>query len=137
MSRTQCRLSGERGHWEEDCPQADVDMPQAQRRVTFSRPPVGVGVSQAWRVETWTISPSTESAEPRLKTWTSQEIQESANLMGVTMTMPEGHAIPDCGAALDCIGEVAARSNSSSHHRVWRNTLHCSCGQKSTFQVWR
>ena len=28
--------------------------------------------------------------------------------MGVTMTMSEGHAILDCGAALDCIGEVAA-----------------------------
>ena len=28
--------------------------------------------------------------------------------MGVSMTMPEGHAIFDCGAALDCIGEVAA-----------------------------
>ena len=27
--------------------------------------------------------------------------------MGVTMTMHEGHAILDCGAALDCIGEVA------------------------------
>ena len=40
--------------------------------------------------------------------WTSQEIQESTNLMGVTMTMPEGHAILDRGAALDCIGEVAA-----------------------------
>ena len=38
----------------------------------------------------------------------SQEIQESTNLMGVTLTMPEGHAILDCGAALDCIGEVAA-----------------------------
>ena len=31
--------------------------------------------------------------------------------MGVTMTMPEGHAIWDCGAALDCIGEVAAYSS--------------------------
>ena len=47
VSRTQCRLCGV-GHWEEDCPQADVDMPQAKHRVTFSRPPVGVGVSQAW-----------------------------------------------------------------------------------------
>ena len=28
--------------------------------------------------------------------------------MGVTMTMPERHAIFYCGAALDCIGEVAA-----------------------------
>ena len=28
--------------------------------------------------------------------------------MGVTMTMLEGHAILDCGVALDCIGEVAA-----------------------------
>ena len=46
VSRTQCRLCGEEGHWEEDCPQADVDMPHAKRRVTFSRPPVGVGVSQ-------------------------------------------------------------------------------------------
>ena len=28
--------------------------------------------------------------------------------MGVTMTMPEGHAILDRGAALDCIGDVEA-----------------------------
>ena len=28
--------------------------------------------------------------------------------MGVTMTMPEGHAILYCGVALDCIGEVEA-----------------------------
>ena len=27
--------------------------------------------------------------------------------MGVTTTMPEGHVILDCGAALDCIAEVA------------------------------
>ena len=108
VSRTQCRLCGRQGHWEEESPHADVDMPQAKRRVTFSRPPVGVGVSQAWGVETWTVSPSTESAGTRLKTWTSQEIQESTNHMGVTMTMPEGHAIFDCGAALDCTGEVAA-----------------------------
>ena len=108
VSRTQCRMCGEEGHWEENCPQADVDMPQAKRRVTFARPPVGVGVSQAWGVETWTVSPSTDSAEARLKPWTSQEIQESTNLMGVTLTIPEGHAILDCGAALDCIGEVAA-----------------------------
>ena len=108
VSRTQCRLCGEEGHWQEDCPQADVDMPQAKRRVTFSRHPVGAGVSQAWCIETWTVSPSAESAETRLEMWTFQEIQESTNLMGVTMTMPEGHAILDCGAALDCIGEVAA-----------------------------
>ena len=30
VSRTQCRMCGEEGHWEEDCPQADVDMPQAK-----------------------------------------------------------------------------------------------------------
>ena len=60
-----------------------------------------------WGVETWTVAPSAENAETRLK-WTSQELQESTNLMGVTMTMPEGHAILDCGAALDCLGEVAA-----------------------------
>ena len=77
----------------EDCPQADVDMPQAKRRVTFSRPPVGTGASQAWGVETWTVAPSADNAETRLKMWTSQEIQESTNLMGVTMTMPERHAI--------------------------------------------
>ena len=108
MSRAQCRLCGEEGHWEEDCPQADVDIPQAKRRVTFFRPLVGVGVSQAWGLETWTVSPATESAETRFKTWASQEIHESTNLMGVTMSMPEGHAILDSGAALDCIGEVAA-----------------------------
>ena len=76
--------------------------------MTFYGPPVGTGVSQAWGVETWTFAPSAESAETRLKMWTSQETQESMNLMGVTMTMPEGHTILDCGAALDCIGEVAA-----------------------------
>ena len=54
--------------------QADLDMPQAKRRVTFSRPPVGTGVSQAWSVETWTVAPSAESADIRLKMWTSQEI---------------------------------------------------------------
>ena len=83
-------------------------MPQAKRRVTFSRPPVGTDVSQAWCVETWTAAPSAENAETRFKMWTSQEIQESTNLMGVTMTMPEGHAILVSGAALDCLGEVAA-----------------------------
>ena len=108
VSRTQCRLCGEEGHREEDCPQADVDMPQAKRRVTFSRPPVGTGVSQAWCVETWTVVPSADNAETRHKMWTSLEIHESTNLMGVTMTMPEGHDLLDCGAALDCIGEVAA-----------------------------
>ena len=71
VSRTQCRLCGEEGHWEEDCPQADVDMPQAKCRLTFSRPLVGVGVSQAWGVEAWTVTPSTENAETRLKWWTS------------------------------------------------------------------
>ena len=82
-------------------------MPQAKRRVTFPDLLL-VSVSQAWSVETWTVSQSTDNAETRLKSWTSQEIQESTNLMGVTMPMPEGHAILDCGAALDCIGEVAA-----------------------------
>ena len=90
VSRTQCRLCAAEGHWEEDCPQADVDMPQAKRRVTFSRPLVGVGVSQAWGVETWTVSSLTENAETRLKSWTSQEFPASTNLMGVTMTVPEG-----------------------------------------------
>ena len=108
VSRTQCRLCGEEGHWEEDCPLADVDMLHAKRRVTLYRPPSGTGVSQTWGVEMWTVSPSAESAETRLKMWTSQEIQESTNLMGVTMTMFEGHAILDCGVALGCIGEVAA-----------------------------
>ena len=83
----------EEGHWEEDWPQADVDMPQAKRRVTLSRPPVGVGVSQAWSVETWTVSSLTENAETRLKSWTSQEIPANTNLLGVTMTVPEGRAI--------------------------------------------
>ena len=124
LSRTQCRLCGEEGHWEEDCPQADFDMPQAKCRVTFSGPPVGVGVPQARRVETWTVSPSTESAGTRLKTWASQEIQESTNLTGVTMTMPEWDAILDCGAALDCVGEVsAARTaqaiNASGETQLW------------------
>ena len=39
-------MCGEEGHWEEDCLQADVDMPQAKRHVTFARPLVGLGVSR-------------------------------------------------------------------------------------------
>ena len=31
----QGRLCGEEGHWEEDCLRADIDMPQAKRRVIF------------------------------------------------------------------------------------------------------
>ena len=136
VSRTLCRVCGEEDLWEEDCPQTDVDMPPAIRRVTFSGPPVGTGVSQAWGVETCTVAPSAANAETRLKMWTSQEIEESTNLMGVTMTMPEGHAILDCGVALDCIGQVAAARTAPGHHRVWRNTSSCSCGQNSTFQIW-
>ena len=45
----------------------------------------------AWGVETWT-APSTNTAETGNMSWTSQ-VQESTNLMGVTMTMPGGHAI--------------------------------------------
>ena len=110
VSRTLCRLCGEEGHWEEDCPQADVNMPQAKTPCVFFPDLllVLVSLSQAWGVETWTVSPSAESVEYRLKMWTSQEIQESTNLMGITMTKPEGHAILDNGAALDCIGQVAA-----------------------------
>ena len=101
VSLTQCRLCGEEGHWEEGCPRAGVDMPQAKRSVTFSTPPVGVGVSRAWGVEARTVSQSTDAPETRLNSWSSQEIHESTNLMGLTMTMPEGHAMLDCGAALD------------------------------------
>ena len=43
-----------------------------------------------------------------LKLGRQKMLQESTNLMGVTMTMPERHAILDCTAALDCIGEAAA-----------------------------
>ena len=112
VSRTQCGMCGEEGHWEEDCPQAHVDMPQAKSRATFSRPHVvGVGVSQARCVEAWTVSQSTENAKTRLKSWTSQEMQESTKLMGVTMTMPEGHAMLDSGAALDCCSSVHIINN--------------------------
>ena len=45
--------------------------------------------------------------------------------MGVTMTMPEGHAILDSGAALDCIG---------GHHCVWRNTSPRSSGKIQRFK---
>ena len=34
-SRTQCRLRGEEGHWEEDCPQADVDNALSQTPCDF------------------------------------------------------------------------------------------------------
>ena len=95
VSRTQCRLCGEK------VTQADVDTAQAKRRVTFARPLVGTSVSQACDVKACIVSPSTETAETRLRSRTSQELQESTNLMGVTMTMPEGYAILDCGAALD------------------------------------
>ena len=76
MSRTQCRLCGEEGHWEEDCPQADVDMPQAKRRVTF---PVLLlvlaslkpGVLKRVRLR------RLQNTKTRLEMWTSQEIQKA------------------------------------------------------------
>ena len=81
VSRTQCRLCG-----------------GESLGVTLFKPPVGFGVSQAWGVETWTVSPSTDTAETRLRSRTSQKIPESTNLMVVTMTMPEWYAILDCVA---------------------------------------
>ena len=112
-------------------------MPQAKRRVTFSRPPVGINVSQPWGLETWTVAPSAESAETRLKMWTSQEIQESTNLMGVTMTMPEGHVILDCGAALDCIGDVAAARTAQAITASGETRRPAVVDKNSTFQIWR
>ena len=49
--------------------------------------------------------------------------------MGVTLTMPEGHAILDCGAALDCIGEVAAARTAQAITASGRNTSPRSSGQ--------
>ena len=60
--------------------------------------------------------------KPDSKFWTSQEIQESTNLMGVTMTMPEGHAILDSGASLDCIGEVEAARTAQAITASGENT---------------
>ena len=56
--------------------------------------------------------------------------------MGVTMTMPEGHAIWDCGAALDCIGEAAAARTAQlgPSPRLEKNTS-CSCGQDTAFRA--
>ena len=42
-----------------------------------------------------------------LEQWVAEPVMSEC-LMTVTETMPEGHAILDCGAALDCIGSVAA-----------------------------
>ena len=88
-------------------------------------------------VETWTVAPSADNAENRLKMWTSQEIQESTNLMGVTMTMPEGHAILDCGAALDCIGEVAAARTAQASTASGETRRPAVVDKNSTFQIWR
>ena len=85
VSRTQCRLCGEEGHWEEDCLQADVEMPQAKRRETFSRPPVGVGVSQAWCVGN--LDGLTVDRECRNSTQVVDVTRNpSTNLMGVMTT---------------------------------------------------
>ena len=69
------------GHWEEDCPHADVDLLQVKRGApeTF---PVGAAVSQAWSVETWIVAPSTQTAQTLLRLWTSRGLQESTNLHG-------------------------------------------------------
>ena len=68
--------------------------------VPVSRRPEGV--------KTWTVAPPTETAETRLWSWTSQELQESTSLIGVTTTIPESHAVLDSGAAPGCIGAVVA-----------------------------
>ena len=48
VSRTRCRLCSEEGHWEEDCPEADVDTLQAKRREIFPDLLLVLEVSQAW-----------------------------------------------------------------------------------------
>ena len=59
------------------------------------------------------------------------------NPMGVTMTMPEGHAILDCGAALDCLGELAAARTAQAITASGGTRRPAVVDKNSTFQVWR
>lgn len=61
-----------------------------------------------WGVEPWTSEPVTDDTEKRLESWVTQPVATSENLMNVTVRVPEGHALLDCGAAVDCMGEVSA-----------------------------
>ena len=102
-SRTSCRRCGKIGHWEADCPQ----QPDSAKRprTDFPRPPAAQHfawtsymVQDVPNIEKWV-----ESAEDKAL--------EHAALMTVTSTMPEGHVIIDCGAAMDCVGECALAKN--------------------------
>ena len=66
-----------------------------------------VSWAQACSVETLTESVNSE-VQPNLKSWTAVLVEERSTFTGVTMSTPEGHATLDGGAAVDCIGEVAA-----------------------------
>ena len=56
--------------------------------------------------------------------------------MSVTMTMPEGHAILDSGAALDCFGEVAAARTAQAITASVETRRPAVVDKNSTFQIW-
>ena len=49
-----------------------------------------------------------QDALTQLQNWCAESPLEVDRLMNVTDTIPEGHAVIDCGAALDCTGEQTA-----------------------------
>ncbi len=103
-----CRACGQIGHLEADCSQrAGDDGPPLK----FRRPQTVHYAAWSWMVAA-DAPTSTQQQEP---TWRARGLGAVGAGAGcgrehdvVTETMPEGTAIVDCGAALECIGAVAA-----------------------------
>ena len=103
---TRCRACGQVGHWEADCPNkggGDAEEPPLK----FRRPPSVHFADGGGGVGAWNWMNFADAPAKQLEQWVAEEMP-AMNLMTVTDSMPEGTAIVDCGAALDCMGDSAA-----------------------------
>ena len=72
----------------------------------FRRPP-SVHFADGRGAGAWNWTNFAGAPAQQLEQWVAEEMP-AMNLMTVTDSMPEGTAIVDCGAALDCMGDAAA-----------------------------
>ena len=70
-----------------------------------------------------------------LQVW-CQESEEASCLMNVSDSIPDGHAVVDCGAAMDCTGEeTAARTAQALEAQGENRALEC-VDKIQDFHVW-
>ena len=74
-----------------------------------------------------------DSALHDLENWVTEPVA-AETLMSVTTTMPEGFAILDCGAALDCIGMTAVAKTAQAIEAHGDSRLPVTVEKKQTFK---